>query len=340
MSSIEANFRKYDDTFSSQWINLADSRLQTKVLYANDEFFAGKENLIKLGRSQYFADKYTDRGKWMDGWETRRKRTPGFDYCILKLGTSGVIKGVDIDTLHFAGNNPESASVEACCYDDVVPLEKMEWKEILPQSAIGSSRQNLFSIDHSQRWTHVKLNIFPDGGVARFRVYGEVAIDWNTTENQLQDLVCILNGGNVIQCSDMFFSSVQNMLYPKACAGMWDGWETKRRRGPGNDWAIIKLGHPAKIQKIEVDTSFFKGNYPDRCSIEGIYSPTVLTADSSIDDLAWITLLSEKKLGPDQLHTYKTEIQPTDLINYIRVNIFPDGGIARLRVYGIPDVSL
>ncbi|MDC0254171.1 allantoicase [Bacteriovoracales bacterium] len=327
-SSSESN-----DTFSLQWVNLAEERLGTKVLFSTDDFFAEKENLIRPGRGIYIPDKYTERGKWMDGWESRRKRVPGHDYSDIKLGLRGKIKGLDIDTNHFLGNHPPFASVEACDQNNID--EKTKWTEILPRTPLLAGSQNLFEIDSHDSWTHVRLHIYPDGGVARFKVYGEVSVDWSQRpKDQLYDLVAVQNQGMAIECSDMFFSNMNNLVMPGRGLNMGDGWETKRRRsetfgGPlGNDWVILKLGHQGVIKKVEIDTAHFKGNFPESASLEGTIDPN--------GKAEWKPLLPQLKLKGDGQHFFEKEILDIGTITHVRMNIFPDGGIGRLRLWGFP----
>jgi allantoicase len=319
-------------------VDLASARLGGAALIANDEFFAEKENLLKPGRGIFIPGKYTDRGKWMDGWETRRRRTSGHDWCVVRLGLRGIIRQVDIDTNHFLGNHPPFASLDAIGLTNSFPneidaVEKLPWVSVLAQSPLKSDSQNLFDIMSDQSWTHVRLNIFPDGGVARLRIYGVVVPDRSKFKNgELVDLVAIENGGVPSACSDMFFSSMTNIVMPGRAENMGDGWETKRRRGPGYDWIILKLGLPGTIRKIEVDTNHFKGNYPDMCSIEGCSA-----SDASIDELTnarWSELLPKTKLQADTRHFFERELRPSDKCTHIRLNIYPDGGVSRLRVWG------
>ena len=315
----------------TQLIDLAAERVGGLVLDTSDDFFAEKENLIKPGRGIFIEGKYTDRGKWMDGWESRRKRTPGHDWCTLKLGLRGVIHGVDIDTNHFLGNHPPHASIEAACVNGI-PLDS-DWQEILSKSPLKPGSQNLFAIDSEKQWTHLRLHIYPDGGVARLKVYGEVKPDWQqVAADQVIDLVAVENGGRVISCNDMFFSSKDNLIMPNRGVNMGDGWETKRRRGPGHDWAILKLGHAGFINQIEVDTHHFKGNYPDRCSIESLFAPEA--KDDDLANLTWQLLLPETKLSAHHQHYFQQELRHHDRISHVRLNIFPDGGISRLRLNG------
>jgi len=320
-------------------VDLASERIGGVALIANDEFFAEKENLLKPGRGIFIPDKFTERGKWMDGWETRRRRVPGNDWCVIQLGLRGVIRKIDIDTNHFLGNHPPFASVDVVSKSNKFPASaaavgKLRWRSILKRSPLSPGSQNLFEIKNGKIWTHVRLNIFPDGGVARLRVYGVVVPDWTKMKaGALVDLAAIENGGVALACSDMFFSSMNNLIMPGRAKNMGDGWETKRRRGPGHDWIILKLGRPGAIKKIELDTNHFKGNYPDTCSIDGISAP-----ESSAEELKsadWKKILPKTKLEANKRHFFERELRKLESCTHIRLNIYPDGGVSRLRVWGI-----
>ncbi|MEP7274223.1 MAG: allantoicase, partial [Acidobacteriota bacterium] len=248
----------------TELINLASERLGGAVLYANDDFFAPKENLLKDGPPVFIEGKYSDLGKWMDGWETRRKRAPNLenlsDWCIVRLGLPGIIRGIVVDTSFFRGNFPSHCSIEATVVDglpNVKHLIAAEWLEILPRSELQGDSPNSFAIEHEHRITHLRLNIFPDGGVARLRVHGEVVPDWRrlAARGSEIDLAAIENGGTVIASSDMFFGHRHNLILPGSALNMSDGWETKRRRGPGYDWCIVRLGNIAtELTRVDVDT--------------------------------------------------------------------------------------
>ncbi len=327
-------------------VDLAAARIGGTVVVANDEFFAEKENLVKPGRGIFIADKYTDRGKWMDGWETRRRRTPGHDWCVVQLGLRGIIKQVDIDTNHFLGNHPPFASLDALCLTNVFPsdaraVEELSWTPILSKCSLSPGSQNLVAITSDQTWTHVRLNIIPDGGVARLRVYGIVVPDWSKLKpGELVDLAAIENGGVPLACSDMFFSSMNNLVMPGRSENMGDGWETKRRRGPGYDWIILKLGLPGTIRKVEVDTNHFKGNYPDTCSIEGCAAPGAATDELTGKNIRWSEILPKTKLQAHNRHFFERELSPIDDCTHLRLNIYPDGGVSRLRAWGNAAVML
>jgi allantoicase len=323
-----------------QLLNLAGKKLGAEAIACSDDFFAGKENLIKEGRGIFIPDKYTDRGKWMDGWESRRKRTPGYDWCIVKLGAPGIIKGFDIDTNHFLGNHPPFASVEACRIStgeeaSLISAETI-WVELLPKSPLNPGSQNFFESANSGIFTHVRLNIYPDGGVARLKVYGEVYKDWNDVpEEEVLDLASALNGAKAILCNDMFFSHMDNLLMPGRGVNMGDGWETKRNRTPNNrDWVIIRLAHKGKIKKIVVDTCHFKGNYPDSCSIEGCVVSREEEKDISSPGIKWMEILAQQKLEADNEHLFEKEITASEAFTHIRLFIYPDGGVSRLRLFG------
>jgi allantoicase len=315
--------------------DLAAARLGGKVLYATDDFFAEKENLIAPTRGIFIADKYTDRGKWMDGWESRRKRTPGHDWAIIQLATSGKIKGFDIDTNFFLGNHPPHASIEAINLanaDGITDWENLAWKEILPKSHLDAGSQNFYECESDEIFTHLRLHIYPDGGVARLRVYGEVFKNWDSVSADDQiDLAAAINGGQAIACNDMFFSAMGNLIMPNRGVNMGDGWETKRNRTPNNrDWVILKLAHRGIVEQIIVDTCHFKGNYPDSCSIEACVSET----DDVVDANQWKMLLPQQKLSADHIHEYISELNDIGPVTHIRLNIFPDGGVSRLRILG------
>lgn len=324
-----------------EYIDLAGERLGGRVLAANDEFFAPKENLLKASAPVWIEDKYTDVGKWMDGWETRRRRTPGHDWCIVKLGLPGIIHGAVVDTAYFKGNFPEQCEIEACSLDGDPSVAQLEdhatkWFSLLPKSPLAGDSRNPFPITPSSRVTHLRFHIFPDGGVARLRVHGEVMPDWPALTRAVGeiDLAAVEHGGWVIVSSDMFFGSRNNLILPGRSTGMHDGWETRRRRGPGHDWCIVRLGAPGKVNRIEVDTSHFKGNFPESCSLEVCSAPRGLTDPSAHGALPWQEILTRTKLQADSRHLYEKELLDSGEVTHARFHIYPDGGVARLRIFG------
>jgi allantoicase len=323
----------------TQLIDLAAERLGGKVLFATDDFFAEKENLIKPGRGVFIHDKYTDRGKWMDGWESRRKRNPGHDWCVVQLATPGKITGFDIDTNFFLGNHPPHASIDGLLLSNSETItnwdsNSINWKVILSKSPLDPGSQNFYACSSNEIVTHVRLHIYPDGGVARLRVYGEVYKDWSeVSDNEEVDLAAAINGGKAIQCNDMFFSSMNNLIMPERGINMGDGWETKRNRTPGNkDWVLLKLAKSGYINRIIVDTHHFKGNYPDACLIEGCLSENDEDMIEGTTD--WQILLPVQKLSADTEHEYQKELTNKTKYSHVRLTIFPDGGVSRLRLFG------
>jgi allantoicase len=315
-------------------IDLASERFGGQVLWCTDDFFAEKENLIKPSTPIFIADKYTDRGKWMDGWESRRKRTEGHDIAVIQLGAAGVIKGFDVDTAHFLGNQPQACSIEACYAPDG-NWEKAEWTEVLPRTILNPGSQHLVEANPQpatrQLATHVKLHIYPDGGVARLRVYGEVQRDWSRVKaNEIVDLASAQNGALSIQCNDMFFSHMNNLIMPGRGVNMGDGWETKRNRTPNNrDWVIVRLAHKGVIHKALIDTCHFKGNYPDTFTLEGCNSET-----DDLSNAQWSTIIERNKLQADHEHPFEKEVSCKAPVSHVRLNIFPDGGVSRMRLWG------
>lgn len=307
-------------------VDLVAERLGGRAIEANDEFFAPKESLLKATEAEFDPDRYTDRGKWMDGWETRRRRTPGHDWCIVALGAPGRLRRIVVDTRHFRGNHPE-----ACSLDASAAASGDDWVEVLPRRPLAGDTPNVFGVDEERTFTRVRLNIFPDGGVARLRVYGEPRPDWEglVAEGARLDLASAALGGAPLLCSDRFFSDPRNLLLPGPSTHMGDGWETRRRRGPGHDWVLIRLARRGIIEEAEIDTSHFKGNYPATCSLDGTTDP-VDTADP--ETLAWTPLLERTELEADSvLLRGVTAAAP---VTHVRFNIFPDGGVARLRLWG------
>jgi allantoicase len=323
----------------TKYIDLASERLGGKALYCTDDFFAEKENLLKPGRGVFITDKYTDRGKWMDGWESRRKRTEGHDWCVIRLATSGRIYGVDIDTNHFLGNHPPFASLEGAFIEEdetITDYETVNWKVLLPSSPLEPGSHNYYEITDSLAITHVRLHIYPDGGVARLKIYGEVVKDWSTVNtSETINLAAATNGARAVLCNDMFFSHMDNLLLPGRGVNMGDGWETKRNRTPGNcDWVIIRLAHKGTIERILVDTCHFKGNYPDSCQLDGC--SISLKEETKLNDpaLEWKTILPKSKLSADHEHYFEKELVNKEPFTHIRLSIYPDGGVSRLKLWG------
>ncbi len=328
-------------------VDLAAEQFGGKALHATDEFFAAKENLLKPGRGVFIPGKYTESGKWMDGWESRRKRTPGHDVCLIRLGLPGEVRGVDIDTNHFTGNYPEHASIEgieapATATTEQLLAPELHWNELVPLSKLAGGSRNLFPVRDARRYTHIKLHIHPDGGVARLRVHGVVKPDWKAARGSdgLVDLAAVIHGATIAGANDQYFGSGEQLIHPGEPAHMGEGWETRRKRGPGNDWIVVRLGTAGTIQRAEIHTTHFKGNHPDRASLEGCILPADVPADYLASRaIAWHALLPQTKLGPDARHLFDSELRAPGPYTHVRLSIHPDGGVARLRLFGTPSKS-
>lgn len=333
-------------------VDLAAADLGGRALAASDEFFAEAQNLLQPGRAVFAEGKFTDRGKWMDGWESRRKRGASIDspdWCIVALGAPGEVVGFDVDTGHFVGNHPSFASIDGLWAPDGSDdgWVRATWAPLLAQAPLHPDAQNLFVASRSGPVTHVRLNIFPDGGVARLRVFGRVRPDWSSPAEldgearahvgpDLRDLAAVKSGGRALACSDAFFGPMNNLLLPGRPVDMGGGWETRRRRGPGHDWIVIELGARGRPAVIEVDTSHFKGNFPDRCSLETLDAPAGARITELIASADWRSLLPETKLSADARHFFPAGGAAAPA-THLRLNIFPDGGVARLRLWGRRD---
>ena len=289
------------------YTDLANPILGTKIISYSDEFFAPAKRIINPLKPIFKENIFDSHGKWMDGWETRRRRSPGFDFVIIKLGKPGKIKTVDIDTSFFNGNQPEYAQLEGC-YSNNDNVKNIKWTKIIKKQKIKPNSSNLFKSLNLKTFTHIKLNIFPDGGVARLKI---------------------------LACSDEHFGNANNLILPSKSINMGNGWETRRRRGKGFDWVLIKLGYPGKIDYFEIGTHFFKGNYPDSFSIQAFSNNKKFNITSLIKNSnKWATLISNHKLKANANIRIKNTKYLNKNFNFIKLNIYPDGGISRFRVFG------
>ncbi len=317
--------------------DLAAKRLGGMVLAASDEFFAPKERLLEPAPPLFRAGHYTDRGKWMDGWETRRRRGPGNDWAVVRLGLPGMVRAVAVDTTHFSGNQPAACSVDGLAADATAHLEgpldsSADWHELLPRSPLEPDLEQRFPVEAPLRVTHLRLNIYPDGGVARLRVLGEPVPDLRrlAAPDGRADLAAAVNGAEVVACSDMSFASSSNLLLPGDAVDMRDGWETRRRRSPGHDWAVVRLAAEATIERVEVATTHYKGNYPERCELEACLEPGA--EGFQMPEGGWWSVVPPSPLGPHARHVFAAT--PGPAATHVRLAIHPDGGVSRLRVWG------
>ena len=316
--------------------NLADSRLGAEALSASDEFFAPSERMLQPGEPEWRAGVYDDHGKWMDGWESRRRRDAAHDHCIIRLAVAGKLRLLEIDTRYFTGNYPPFASVEAARLDRA-PDARTAWQPLLPRVALRADQRQFFLLESEEVWTHLKLNIYPDGGVARFRAYGTVFRDWSRAgSGKTLDLAAALNGARALGCNDEHYGSMHNLLLPGRGSSMAEGWETRRRRTPGFDWVILALAHPGQLEAIEIDTAHFKGNFPHQVSINAALLPGENDADLTSECLYWPVLLEPQLLKADHLHRFRLNPKHAGPVSHLRVNIHPDGGLSRVRAFGKP----
>jgi allantoicase len=321
--------------FARNAVNLASAGLGAKALFATDDFFADVSRMLADAAPVFIADKYDDHGKWMDGWESRRRRGPGNDFAVVRLAAPGVIRGFDVDTANFTGNYPPACRIEACNVKSD-PTDGTTWTEILPMTPLGPSAHHYLRANSENVWSHVRLHIYPDGGVARLRVFGEPHIDGVAQRGKTLDLASGLSGGRVVAYSDAHYGAFNRLLAPGRGLDMGDGWETRRRRTPGNDWIIVALGARGVLEAVEVDTAHYKGNYPDSFSLQAA------DLGRGLDDLDaaviasamfWPELLGAQKLKPDAIHKYD-RVNGLGPVTHVRLNIFPDGGVSRLRLFG------
>ncbi|HSE07081.1 MAG TPA: allantoicase [Nocardioidaceae bacterium] len=320
--------------------DLASRLLGGSVVYANDDFFAARENLLTPGPARHDPTAFGIRGKVYDGWETRRRREPGSDYAIIRLGVPGIVEGVVVDTAWFTGNFPPHVSLEAteaAGYPSVVELLEADWTPLVTRGPVKADALNVFPVDTSRRFTHVRLTLHPDGGVARLRVHGRPAPDPALLKGTV-DLAAIENGGDVIACSDMFYASARNLLLPGRARTTAEGWENARRRDGGNDFVTIRLAGPGVVRRVVVDSSCFIGNAPGSVLLRGAHAHGVDArgADAHGLDLQdaedWIELVPRTRVQPDTRHQFLVAVP--DVVTHVRLDVFPDGGLARLRVLG------
>lgn len=299
--------------------DLAARRVGGSVVCASDELFAEKENLIRSGPPSFTAATFGHKGQIYDGWETRRRRSAGHDWAIIRLGLPGVVSGVVVDTAFFTGNYPPEISVEGCGvegYPDPAELAAAEWLPLVPRAAVAGDAVNEFEVSAPGRVTHVRLRMYPDGGVARLRVHGAAVADPRLLRGGLVDIAALANGARVTGCSNMFYSAPSNLISPGEARNMGEGWETARRRDDANDWVEIRLAAPGLIRLAELDTSYFIGNAPGWATLSG--------QPGSAE------LLPRTRLQPDTRHRFR--IEGDSEVTGVRLDVYPDGGLARLRL--------
>jgi allantoicase len=312
------------------WPDLASRALAGSVVAANDETFASREHLIRPEAPVFSPTEFGPKGKVYDGWETRRRREDGFDWAVVRLGVPGVVRGIVVDTAWFTGNFPPQVSVEALADDDQPSAEELveaDWQPLVPRSPAAGDTANTYAVDDPRRWTHVRLSIHPDGGVARLRVHGEPRPDPRFLAGTV-DCAALENGGDVVACSDAFYASARNLVLPGPARSMAEGWENARRRGTGNDWVTVRLAGRAQVRHVEVDTSYFVGNAPGAFRLQACD-----TGDAgAVDGATWWDLVPLRRCLPDARQ--RLLVEDSRPASHVRLDVFPDGGVSRLRVWG------
>ena len=316
-------------------VNLASPKMGTKILAFSDDFFGEVTRMLNDKDPIFIEDKYDNHGKWMDGWESKRRRDGGNDWAIIKLGSAGIISKIEIDTSYFTGNFPPFFSLEGL-YSQTEPDKDSNWETLIDKTNLIGDCRNNFELNLKETLNFIRLQIFPDGGVARIRLFGEVRYNWKQfNSNEIIELSSLKLGGSILAYNNAHYGDVSALLSDGRGKTMGDGWETRRRREPGNDWIIIKLAQKGNIERIEIDTAHFKGNYPDRASIQAIsIDKNITTKDLIQNSENWTIILDETKLSADNIHTYKINSTSKNAATHIRLNIYPDGGVSRLRIFG------
>ncbi|BCJ34324.1 putative allantoicase [Actinocatenispora thailandica] len=309
-------------------LDLASVAVRGTVIAANDEFFAGKENLIEPAAPSFAARTFGPHGQIYDGWETRRRRSPGADWAVVRLGAPGVVRRVVVDTAHFTGNFPERCAVEATAAEGYPGVDELtDWTTLVPVRSLRGDTAHEFAVTDEHRYTHVRLRIFPDGGVARLRVFGAPLPDPRDLAGCPAELTGAALGGYVADRSDSFFAPADNLLLPDPAAVMGDGFETRRRRADGNDWVELALGIPGVPHLAEIDARHFLGNAPGAVRLTG----------QAADGTPIREVLPETGLQPGTCHRFR--LAAGEPVHRVRLDLVPDGGLARFRLYGSPTTA-
>ncbi|RLV93648.1 Allantoicase [Spathaspora sp. JA1] len=323
-----------------KYTDVIGEKLGGKILCCSDQFFAAAENLIKPKAPIRDATKFTYSGAWYDGWETRRHNPEEADWVTFKLGVSSAyLIRCEVDTAFFNGNHAPYISIEAMQSfdsDNLESIKETDWEEVIPKTECGPSQRHFFSriALTEKNYTHARLRMYPDGGIARFRLYGLVVPVFSQIE-QVLDLASVQNGGVAVKFSDQHFGTADNLLLPGRGHDMSDGWETKRSRDPGHtDWVIIKLGTTAKLHRIVVDTAHFRGNYPQLINVEATYVDKEQSL--SCDLRTWDVIVPDSKTSADKEHYYDIHEEfANNVYSHIKLTIIPDGGVKRVPAFGV-----
>jgi len=325
--------------------DLASRWLGGSVMAASDESFGDKENLLNPGPAAFEPGHYGNRGESVDGWETKRRREPGHDWALIRLGAPGRVTSVEVDTSFFTGNYPQFCRIEACGLEGYPGPAELndpgtEWVEIVPRSPLEGDRRNTFAVSESLRFTHLRLSVFPDGGVARLRAFGHVVPDPRFLDGVTVDLASQLSGGLVVASSDDFYTSAETLNRPGDARTMGEGWETRRRRDAGHDYVVFRLGVTGEVRQLLIDTSYFRYNASAAVAVYGCGRPVTPSVESdewvpSVESDEWVPLLGRTSLQPDTRHVFT--VSSSGPIAAVRLDAFPDGGLSRVRVIGRVD---
>jgi allantoicase len=405
--------------------NVGSASAGSNIFFATDEWFASADNMLQDEPPTFDPVLFCEQGKVMDGWETRRRREAGHDWCVISLSQRANIVGIEIDTAHFTGNNVPHISLELADLNAAqtttllagLPgaLERLlhggrqgvghtpedvqhakdtcssyEWKELLPKTPLQPgyepSRMHYFTLPEVFVGTHVRVNYYPDGGVARLRLWATPAegvhretqplylpittgktctvlphssadIPPSRQDYDYMELSAAKNGGQGLQCSNKHYGEPSNLIQDTLGKDMGDGWETARHPdrpsvlikdpetglldSPLLDWAILKLGKVAVdgVARILLDTKHFRGNYPESVLVEGCFAEHG-TPDDRIPQADWFELVKRSRMAPDAEHVFDADLgqleNVTRAVTHVRISIFPDGGLSRVRVYGAP----
>ena len=306
--------------------DLAAERFGGTVVASSDDFFGAAQRLLHGSAPVSCKGTFDEHGQWMDGWESSRRRDGRQDdWVLIRLGAAGIVRIAVVDTSFFDGNQPSSATLQgACVPGNPSPAEVLAspWTDLLADVELYPDRLHELVIETAVRVTHVRLVIRPDGGVARLRLHGLAVPDPADLDGLTIDLAAAQLGGEVVACSDMHFGRRTNLIAPGESRVMAEGWETRRRRGPGHDWALVRLAGEGSVRRVVVDTRLFRGNAPASCDLE-----TAADADGP-----WTPLLTGVRLQPDQAHDLALPEART--ARWVRLSVHPDGGVSRLRVLG------
>ena len=317
----------------NQGINLASARLGAEAVACSDDFFAPMSRLVQDSEPVFDPDRYDDNGKWMDGWESRRRRGGGFDWCVVRLAVPGRVLRFELDTRHFTGNYPPGAVLDGAAGGECPAPDSGRWQPLTLRLSLGGDALHTAECsDQSTVFRWVRLRIYPDGGLARLRVIGQPQVDVESGERL--ELSALLNGGRVAAVSNAHYGNLGSVIMAGRGLDMGDGWETARRRVPGNEWIIIGLGVPGVVDEIEIDTEHFKGNYPAAVSVQAAEMPGMYDDALVTQAMFWPEVLAEQPLAADRIHRFP--IDANTPVTHIKVNSHPDGGISRIRAFGTP----